>query len=162
MKLHIAVLPGDGIGPEVTAQAVKVLKAIAMEFGHIFTFEYGLIGGAAISKTGSALPETTLEMCKKADTILFGAIGEPKYNFDPDAKVRPEQGLLKLRKELDLFANIRPVIAYDDLLNHSPLKNKCIKDTDIMIYRELSAGIYIVNINGSSGIKRVAKLIVTK
>ena len=142
MKLHIAVLPGDGIGPEVTAQAVKVLKAIAMEFGHIFTFEYGLIGGAAISKTGSALPETTLEMCKKADTILFGAIGEPKYNFDPDAKVRPEQGLLKLRKELDLFANIRPVIAYDDLLNHSPLKNKCIKDTDIMIYRELSAGIY--------------------
>jgi len=142
MKLHIAVLPGDGIGPEVIAQAVKVLKAIAMEFGHIFTFEYGLIGGAAISKSGIALPDETIALCKKADTILFGAIGEPKYNFDPTAKVRPEQGLLKLRKELDLFANIRPVIAYEDLLEKSSLKKKFIKDADIVIYRELTSGIY--------------------
>ena len=142
MKLHIAVLPGDGIGPEVIAQGVKVLKAIGMCFGHIFTFEYGLIGGAAIDKTGTALPEETLDLCKKVDAILFGAIGEPKYNNDTAAKVRPEQGLLGLRKELDLFANIRPVIAYEDLLNHSPLKKKKIKDANIVIYRELSSGIY--------------------
>ncbi len=142
MKLHIAVLPGDGIGPEVTAQAVKVLKAIAMEFGHIFTFEYGLIGGAAIAKTGHSLPEKTLELCKNADAILFGAIGDPKYKFDVESKIRPEQGLLKLRKELDLFANIRPVIAYEDLLEKSSLKKKFIKDTDILIYRETTSGIY--------------------
>jgi 3-isopropylmalate dehydrogenase len=142
MKLHIAVLPGDGIGPEVITQAVKVLKAIAMEFGHIFTFEYGLIGGTAISKTGVALPNETINLCKNADTILFGAIGEHKYNFDPNAKVRPEQGLLNLRKELDLFANIRPVVAYEDLLEKSSLKKKFIKDADIVIYRELTSGIY--------------------
>jgi 3-isopropylmalate dehydrogenase len=142
MKLHIAVLPGDGIGPEVTAQAVKVLKAIAMEFGHIFTFEYALIGSSAISKTGSALPDETLEVCKKADAILFGAIGDPNYKFDLESKVRPEQGLLKLRKKLDLFANIRPVIAYEDLLEKSSLKKKIIKDTDILIYRETTSGIY--------------------
>lgn len=142
MKLHIAVLPGDGIGPEVIAQAVKALKAIGMEFGHVFTFEYGLVGGSAISKTGTALPDETLSLCKKADAILFGAIGEPKYNFNPEATVRPEQGLLNLRKELDLFANIRPVIAYEDLLEKSSLKKKFIKDTDILIYRELTSGIY--------------------
>lgn len=142
MKLHIAVLPGDGIGPEVTAQAVKALKAIAMEFGHIFTFEYALIGSSAISKTGSALPHETLEICKKADAILFGAIGDPRYKFDLESKVRPEQGLLNLRKELDLYANIRPVIAYEDLLEKSTLKKKVIKDTDILIYRETTSGIY--------------------
>lgn len=142
MKLHIAVLPGDGIGPEVIAQAVKVLKAIAMDFDHIFTFEYGLVGGAAITKTGNPLPDETLALCKKADAILFGAIGERKYNLDPDAKIRPEQGLLGLRKELDLFTNIRPVIAYEDLLEKSSLKKKFIKNTDIVIYRELTSGIY--------------------
>ena len=142
MKLHIAVLPGDGIGPEVIAQAVKVLKAIGMEFGHVFSFEYGLVGSVAISKTGTALPEETLSLCKKADAILFGAIGDPTYNYDPKAAVRPEQGLLNLRKELDLFANIRPVIAYEDLLEKSSLKKKFIKDTDIVIYRELTSGIY--------------------
>ena len=142
MKLHIAVLPGDGIGPEVTAQAVKALKAIAMEFGHIFTFEYALIGSSAIAKTGTPLPDKTLEICKKADAILFGAIGDPSYKFDLDSKVRPEQGLLNLRKELDLFANIRPVIAYEDLLEKSSLKKKIIKDTDILIYRETTSGIY--------------------
>ncbi|GGK11661.1 3-isopropylmalate dehydrogenase [Yeosuana aromativorans] len=142
MKLHIAVLPGDGIGPEVIAQGVKALKAIAMEFGHVFTFEYGLVGGTAIDAVGNPLPESTLELCKKADTILFGAIGDPKYNMDPDSKIRPEQGLLNLRKSLDLFANIRPVIAYEDLLNKSSLKKKFIKDADFVIYRELTGGIY--------------------
>lgn len=142
MKLHIAVLPGDGIGPEVIAQAVKALKAIAMEFNHVFTFEYGLIGGAAIENSGDPLPEKTLNLCKKADAILFGSIGESKYNFDPSSKVRPEQGLLRLRKSLDLYTNIRPVIAYEDLLNNSSLKKKVIKNVDFVIYRELTGGIY--------------------
>ncbi len=142
MKLNIAVLPGDGIGPEVTTQAVKVLKAIAMEFNHIFTFQQGLIGSTAIDKTGSPLPEDTISICKQADAILFGAIGNPKYDNDPYAKIRPEQGLLKLRKELDLYANIRPVIAYEDLLTKSSLKIKQIKDTNILIYRELTSGLY--------------------
>ncbi|MFD1160889.1 3-isopropylmalate dehydrogenase [Hwangdonia seohaensis] len=142
MKLNIAVLPGDGIGPEVTAQAVKVLKAIAMEFGHIFTFNKALVGAAAIEKTGSALPEETVSICKKADAILFGAIGSAKYDMDPDAEVRPEHGLLGLRKSLDLYANIRPVIAYEDLLNKSSLKIKQIRDTNILIYRELTGGLY--------------------
>ncbi|MFD1616002.1 3-isopropylmalate dehydrogenase [Gelatiniphilus marinus] len=142
MKLNIAVLPGDGIGPEVTVQAVKALKAIAMEFGHIFTFNYGLVGASAIDKTGEALPNETLSICKNADAILFGAIGSPKYDMDPDAKVRPEYGLLGLRKSLDLYANIRPIIAYEDLLYKSSLKIKQIRDTDILIYRELTGGIY--------------------
>ena len=142
MKLNIAVLPGDGIGPEVTAQAVKVLKAIAMEFNHIFTFNQALVGASAIEKTGSPLPEETISICEKADAILFGAIGNTAYDLDPNTKVRPEQGLLGLRKTLDLYANIRPVIAYEDLLNKSSLKVKQIKDTNILIYRELTGGIY--------------------
>lgn len=142
MKLDIAVLPGDGVGPEVTAEAVKVLKAIAMEFNHLFTFQNGLVGAAAIDKTGSPLPEASLQICKNTDAVLFGAIGTPKYDNNPDAKLRPEQGLLELRKSLGLYANIRPVIAYDSLLNKSPLKKENIVDTDISIYRELTGGIY--------------------
>lgn len=142
MKLHIAVLPGDGVGPEVTAEAVKALRAIAMEFNHIFTFEQGLIGADAIDKTGEPLPDETLDLCKKADAILFGAIGNPEYDADPNAKIRPELGLLKLRKSLDLFCNIRPVVAYNDLLNNSPLKKKHIKDANIVFYRELTGGLY--------------------
>ncbi|ULC59292.1 3-isopropylmalate dehydrogenase [Flaviramulus sp. BrNp1-15] len=142
MKLNIAVLPGDGIGPEVTAQAVKVLKAIAMEFNHVFTFQSALVGASAIDKTGNPLPEETISICKKADAILFGAIGKTSYDLDPNTKVRPEQGLLGLRKTLDLYANIRPVIAYEDLLNKSSLKKNQIKDTNILIYRELTGGIY--------------------
>lgn len=142
MKLNIAVLPGDGIGPEVTAQAVKVLKAIAMEFNHIFTFYHALLGASAIEKTGSSLPEETISICEKADAILFGAIGNTSYDLDPNAKIRPEQGLLGLRKTLDLYTNIRPIIAYEDLLNKSSLKKNQIKDTNILIYRELTSGIY--------------------
>jgi 3-isopropylmalate dehydrogenase len=142
MKLNIAVLPGDGIGSEVTAQAVKVLKAIAMEFNHVFTFDYGLVGQSAIDKHGNALPQDTIELCEKADAILFGAIGDIKYNNDPLAKIRPEQGLLGLRKAFDLYADVRPVIAFEDILDKSSLKKKQIKDTNIVIYRELAGGIY--------------------
>jgi len=142
MKLNIAVLPGDGIGPEVTAQAVKVLKAIAMDFDHRFHFTYAPVGAIAMESDGAPLPNTTLEICKTNDAILFGAIGDPKYDNDPSAKVRPEQGLLQLRKELGLFANIRPVKAYDTLVSKSPLKKKIIEGTDISIYRELTGGIY--------------------
>ncbi len=142
MKLNIAVLPGDGIGPEVTAQAIKVLKAIELEFNHTFNFTYAPVGAVAIDELGDPLPESTLSICKTNDAILFGAIGDPKYDNNPSAKVRPEQGLLKLRKELNLFANIRPVKAYDSLLRKSPLKRDIIKGTDISIYRELTGGIY--------------------
>ncbi len=142
MKLSIALLPGDGIGPEVIAQAKKVLKAVAMEFNHKFSFKEALVGACAIDKTGNPLPDETLKLCKSTDAILFGAIGDPKYDNDPTAKVRPEQGLLKLRKELGLFANIRPVKAYDTLLSKSPLKKKIIEGTNICIYRELTGGIY--------------------
>lgn len=143
MKLNIAVLPGDGIGPEVTAQAVKVLKAIAMEFNHVFTFKTALVGACAIDKKGSPLPEETISICTNADAILFGAIGHTKYNNDTSlTTIRPEQGLLGLRKTFDLYTNIRPVIAYDDLLHKSSLKVKQIKDTNVLIYRELTGGIY--------------------
>ncbi|NNL83248.1 MAG: 3-isopropylmalate dehydrogenase [Winogradskyella sp.] len=142
MKLHIAELSGDGIGPEVTAQAKKVLQAIAQEFNHKFTFSKALVGAIAIDKTGNPLPDETLKLCKETDAVLFGAIGDPKYDNDPAAKVRPEQGLLKLRKELGLYANIRPVKAYETLLEKSPLKEEIIRGTDISIYRELTGGIY--------------------
>ena len=142
MKLNIAVLPGDGIGPEVTKQAIKVLKAIALEFDHQFIFKNADVGAIAIDKTNNPLPDKTLDLCKNTDAILFGAIGDPKYDNNPSASVRPEQGLLKLRKELGLFANIRPVKAYDTLLDKSPLKRKIIQGTDISIYRELTGGIY--------------------
>ncbi|MDN3491161.1 3-isopropylmalate dehydrogenase [Winogradskyella bathintestinalis] len=142
MKLNIAVLPGDGIGSEVTSQAVKVLKAIASEFNHNFKFTNADVGAIAIDKYNNPLPEKTLDLCRSTDAILFGAIGHPKYDNDPSAKVRPEQGLLRLRKELGLFANIRPVQAYEALLDKSPLKKHIIKGTDISIYRELTGGIY--------------------
>ncbi len=142
MKLKIALLMGDGIGPEVTQQAVKVLKAVAKTFDHQFDFEEALVGAIAIDKTGNPLPETTLQLCKDADAVLFGAIGDPKYDNNPDAKVRPEQGLLKLRKELGLYANIRPIKAFETLLDHSPLKRNIIEGTDMVIFRELTGGIY--------------------
>jgi len=142
MKLKIAVLPGDGIGPEITQQSVKVLKAVADRFDHHFQFEDALVGAAAIDLLDNPLPEATLELCKKSDAVLFGAIGHPKYDNNPDAKVRPEQGLLQLRKGLGLFANIRPVKAYDKLIEQSPLKSDRIAGADMVIYRELTGGIY--------------------
>ncbi|MBO6495684.1 MAG: 3-isopropylmalate dehydrogenase [Roseivirga sp.] len=142
MKKKIGVLPGDGIGPEVVAEAIKVLNAVAEKYGHTFTYSYGDVGAIAIDKTGEPLPDETLAICEQSDAFLFGAIGHPKYDNDPKAKVRPEQGLLKLRKSLGLFANIRPVTAYDSLLYMSPLKTEKIKGVDIVVYRELTGGIY--------------------
>lgn len=149
MELNIAVLPGDGIGPEVINQAVKALKAIAQKFHHDFTFTESLVGGIAIDKTGTPLPENTLQNCQNSDAILFGTIGDPKYD-DYSIKNRPEQGLLKLRKKLGLYANIRPITAYKPLMHKSPIKEKVIINTDFVIYRELNSGIYY-------GDKNVAK-----
>ena len=142
MKINIAVLSGDGIGPEVTHQSIKVLNAIAEKYSHTFEFTEAPVGAIAIDQTGNPLPEDTLTLCKESDAVLFGAIGDPKYDNDPTAKVRPEQGLLKLRKELGLFANIRPAKVFDSLLEQSPLKKEIISGTDLIIYRELTGGIY--------------------
>ena len=141
-SFDIAVIPGDGIGPEVTQQSIRILNAVAEQYGHEFRYNYCLMGADAIDKTGTALPDETLEICVDSDAILFGAIGHPKFDNDPTAKVRPEQGLLKLRKSLGLYANIRPVSAYPALQHLSPLKDKLLEDVDFVIYRELTGGIY--------------------
>src|SRR6476660_734703 len=142
MEKKIAVILGDGIGPEVTQQSIKVLNCIAKQFGHHFIYNYGMMGADAIDKTGSALPEDTIKTCLESDAVLFGAIGHPKYDNDPTAKVRPEQGLLQLRKTLQLFANIRPVSTYATLEHLSPLKSRQLEGVDFIIYRELTGGIY--------------------
>jgi 3-isopropylmalate dehydrogenase len=142
MNKHITVIEGDGIGPEVTRQAIRVLNAVAEYYGHSFTYQYALMGAVAIDKTGDPLPDATVEACLKSDAILFGAIGDPKYDNDPTAKVRPEQGLLKLRKSLQLFANIRPVNTYPSLQHLTPLKQEKLEGVDFVIFRELTGGIY--------------------
>ncbi len=142
MKKTIAVLPGDGIGPEVINETKKVLDAIGTKYSHHFDYVEADVGAIAIDRYGDPLPEATLQICKSADALLFGAIGDPKYDNDPNASVRPEQGLLKLRKELNLFANLRPILAFDSILHLSPLKEERIKGSDFVIYRELTGGIY--------------------
>ena len=142
MKKKIAVILGDGIGPEVTEQSIKVLNIIAKQFKHEFSYEHALMGAIAIDKTGNPLPDETIKICLASDAILFGAIGDPKYDNDPTAKLRPEQGLLKLRKELQLFANIRPVKTYETLQHLTPLKPRILENVDFIIFRELTGGIY--------------------
>lgn len=142
MKLTIALLAGDGIGPEVIAQAVKVCDAIAVKFHHEITWKPALTGAAAIDAVGDPYPDETHEICLNADAVLFGAVGHPKYDNDPSAKVRPEQGLLKMRKKLGLFANVRPTFTFPSLIDNSPLKRERIEGTDLVFLRELTGGIY--------------------
>jgi 3-isopropylmalate dehydrogenase len=141
MRALIAILPGDGIGGEVTGEAVRALTAIAAMFGHAFEFETALLGGAAIDATGEPLPAATLALCRRADAVLLGAVGGPKWSA-PDAVVRPEQGLLALRKALGLFANLRPVVPHPAVLDASPIKAELLQGVDIMVVRELTGGIY--------------------
>lgn len=142
MKKHILVIPGDGIGAEVTTWGKKSLEKIATLFGHEFTFDEALMGHVAIEATGAPLPDETLEKARKSDAILFGAIGHIKYDNDPSAKVRPEQGLLKIRKELGLYANLRPIVLFDELLGASSLKPEILKGSDILFFRELTGDVY--------------------
>ncbi len=141
MKLQIAVLAGDGIGPEITQEACRVLQAVAKRYGHLLSLGHGLIGGAAIDAEGDALPFETIELCRNSRAILLGAVGGPKWS-DPDATVRPEQGLLALRKEFGLFANLRPVKPDPHVLKYSPIKEEYLKDVDLLVVRELTGGIY--------------------
>lgn len=150
MKAKIIILPGDGIGPEITAQAELALAALATRFGHEFSFEHHRIGGVAIDETGSPLPEETVTACRNAEAILLGAVGGPKWD-DPTATVRPEQGLLGIRKALGLFANLRPIRVTPALQTASPLRQDLIDETDILFVRELTGGIYF----GSSGRKQL-------
>ncbi|MFI3258469.1 MAG: 3-isopropylmalate dehydrogenase [Rikenellaceae bacterium] len=142
MKLNLAVLPGDGIGPEIVDQALKATKAICEKFGHELTFEYGICGADAIDKVGDPYPEATHELCMSSDAVLFGAIGHPKFDNDPSAKVRPEQGLLAMRKKLGLYANLRPITTFEALIEKSPLRRELIEGVDLVCVRELTGGLY--------------------
>ena len=142
MKLKIALLAGDGIGPEVIEQAVKVSDAVAKKFNHEISWHPALTGAAAIDAVGDPYPQETHDICASSDAVLFGAIGHPRFDNDPSATVRPEQGLLKMRKELGLFANVRPTFTFPSLIDKSPLKRERIEGTDLVFLRELTGGIY--------------------
>lgn len=142
MKLKIAVLPGDGIGPEIMTQGLAVLDAIAKKYGHEFSYEEALCGAHAIDEVGDPYPEATHDACMRADAVLFAAVGDLRFDNDPTSKVRPEQGLLAMRKKLGLFANIRPVATFDCLLHNSPLKDELLRGADFIVIRELTGGMY--------------------
>jgi 3-isopropylmalate dehydrogenase len=148
LQANVVLLPGDGIGPEVVEQARRVLAQVADRFAHQFTFTQQIIGGTAIDQFGDPLPEQTLEACRKSDAILLGAVGGPKWD-NPNAKTRPEAGLLRIRKELGLFANLRPIVTFRELVDASPLKREIVEGTDILFFRELTGGIYF----GPSGLE---------
>lgn len=150
MKLNIAVLPGDGIGPEIIDQALAVVQAVCDKYNHEFSYKTALVGAVAIDKTGNPYPEETHQLCLASDAVLFGAIGDPKYDNDPKAKVRPEQGLLEMRKRLGLFANIRPLVTFPALLDKSPLKRELIEGADFVCLRELTGGLYFGKPQGRS------------
>ncbi len=142
MKLRIAKLPGDGIGPEVVEQAVKAVDAVCAKFGHEVSYTLGYVGACAIDRTGDPYPQETHALCMESDAVLFGAVGDPKYDNDPAAKVRPEQGLLAIRKQLGLFANLRPVETFRSLVGKSPLKTELVDGADFLCIRELTGGMY--------------------
>lgn len=142
MKLRIATLPGDGIGPEVVAQAVKAVDAVCARFGHEAVYTSAPVGACAIEATGSPYPETTHRICLESDAVLFGAVGDPRYDNDPTARVRPEQGLLAMRKQLGLYANLRPVETFDALAHKSPLREELVRGADFLCVRELTGGMY--------------------
>ncbi|MBQ9284733.1 MAG: 3-isopropylmalate dehydrogenase [Bacteroidaceae bacterium] len=142
MNLKIAVLPGDGIGPEISQQGVDVMSALSHRFGHQVSFEYALCGAEAIDAVGDPFPEETFQTCMRADAVLFSAIGDPRFDNDPTAKVRPEQGLLAMRKRLGLFANIRPIQTFPSLVHKSPLKDDIVSGADFICIRELTGGLY--------------------
>lgn len=142
MKLNIAVLPGDGIGPEIMKQGMAALDAIARKFGHEFNYQEAICGAHAIDEVGDPFPEDTYQACMQADAVLFAAVGDLRFDNDPTAKVRPEQGLLAMRKKLGLFANVRPVATFDCLLHMSPLKEDILRGADFVVIRELTGGMY--------------------
>lgn len=142
MDFKIAVLPGDGIGPEISKQGVDVMTAVCQKFGHNVSYKYALCGADAIDKVGDPFPQETFEICRDADAVLFSAVGDPKFDNDPTAKVRPEQGLLAMRKQLGLFANIRPVETFKCLIHKSPLRAELVEGADFICIRELTGGMY--------------------
>ena len=142
MDFKIAVLAGDGIGPEISVQGVNVMKAVCAKFGHKVEFNYAICGADAIDKVGDPFPESTYQVCRDADAVLFSAVGDPKFDNNPTAKVRPEQGLLAMRKKLGLFANVRPVQTFKCLLHKSPLRPELVEGADFLCIRELTGGMY--------------------
>lgn len=142
MNIKVAVLPGDGIGPEIMEQGVRVMNAVCEKFGHEVSYKYAICGADAIDKVGNPFPEETFQTCMEADAVLFASVGDPKFDNNPNAKVRPEQGLLAMRKKLGLFANIRPVETFDCLVHKSPLKDELVRGADFICIRELTGGMY--------------------
>ncbi|MDR0973853.1 MAG: 3-isopropylmalate dehydrogenase [Prevotellaceae bacterium] len=150
MRLNLAVLPGDGIGTEIVEAAMRVVKAICEKNRHELTYSYGLCGAAAIEATGNPYPEETHQLCMQSDAVLFGAVGDPKFDNDPSARVRPEQGLLAMRSRLGLYANLRPITTFESLVHHSPLRTELVAGADLLCIRELTGGLYFGRPQGRS------------